>query len=531
MDFLVISENISEQIRNFKEFIVEYKIPIICSLIFSLICFGFMLTNHSLTIDEETWINSSDPSNIRLWLMQGRFGVFLIDKVISPTGNYIPFLWDFLSVLIWNFSGVCFLFCISMFYTKFNKFSSFVFCSYFSSLPLVVGEILSYSMFNLQQSLGMLLMSISVLFIYTYFKFRHEKYIIISSILLFVSISIYQAFVVVYIVMIIAYVLIFGLIHNYNKQILINIIKAIFAFIFGVLSYYLINKIITKFIAPDPGNYLTGYIGWNRGKSNIHVMLTTLHYVEKILFGDSAVYGGKVILVVTCLFFIYSIFSFINTKKIINKSINCVLAILLLISPFMLSIVLGTSGITGRTYIALPLAGAIELLLVNNQTIKIRIINPIVIMASVLILFFNSMYMNRLFYDSYMVYQFDTNVGNEIIHDIGIDGYAYNSVPIVFIGMHDVDRKIISNTSGSTGGSFFSWDDGNNTRIINFLRSEGYGVIMPSTSQIKYAYDNSKNLINWPSRYSIKELNGCIVVKLSTPSSTWMSVNGVKSTH
>lgn len=229
-----------------------------------------------------------------------------------------------------------------------------------------------------------------------------------------------------------------------------------------------------------------------------------------------------------CISMFYSNFSFINTKKIIKKFIICILSILLLISPFALSIALGTSGINGRTYIALPLAGAIELLLVINQSIKIRIAKSIVTIAAVLILLFNSMYMNRLFYDSFMVYQFDTNVGNEIIHDIGMYGYDYNNTPIVFIGMHDIDRKIISNTSGSTGGSFFSWDDGNNTRIINFLRSQGYDVIMPSASQIKYAYDNSKDLKNWPDKNSIKKLEGCIVVKLSDPSPLWMSVNGVQ---
>lgn len=530
MSLSVINEDLSKQIKNFKEFIVEYKIPIICSFIFTLICFGFMLTNHSLTIDEETWINSNATSNTWLWLVQGRFGIFLIDKVISPTGNYIPFLWDFLSVVIWNFSGVCFLFCISMVYTKFNKFSSFVFCAYFSSLPLVVGEILSYSMFNLQQSLGMLFMAISVLCIYTYFKVKHNKYIIISWVLLFSSISIYQAFTVVYIVMIIAYSLFFVLKHDYihTKQVIHNITKALLVLICSVLTYYLINKIITTYIAPDPGNYLSGYIGWNKRGNNIHVILTTLHYVEKILFGDSAVYGGKVILVVTCLFLVYSIFSFINAKKIIEKSMICILSILLLISPFTLSMVLGTSGINGRTYLALPLAGAIQLLLVNNQMIKIRIIKPVVTIVTVFLLLLNSMYMNRLFYNSFMVYQFDSNVGNEIIHDIGVDGYNYSNTPLVFLGMHDVDRKIFSSNSGSTGGSFFSWDDGNNARIINLLKSEGYDVIMPSTSQIKYSYDNSNDLKNWPSRYSIKEINGCIVIKLSKPSPTWISVNGVK---
>ncbi|WP_066022395.1 glucosyltransferase domain-containing protein [Clostridium sp. CT7] len=521
--------SVNKQIEDFKKFISKYKIPIIYSFIFSLICFGFMLTNHSLTIDEETWINGNNLGGIKLWLMQGRFGIFLLDKIISPSGTYVPFLWDFLSILIWHFSGVCFLYCISTIYPKFSKFSFFTFCAYFSSLPLVVGELLSYSMFNLQQSLGMLFMAISTFFIYNYFNTNKKKHIVASSIFLFTATSIYQSFSVIYIIVIVSYALIYILKSDCVniKKIITKIIKSILAFWAGVSLYYIINKFITTYIAPDSGNYLSGYIGWDKGKSNIHVLLTTFHYIEKILLGDSAVYGGRVLLVITVLFSMYSIFSFINAKKAYNKFMICILSIMLLVCPFILSIILGTSGIDGRTYVSLPLAGAIELFLIINETSKIKIARQVVIIAVICILFLNSMYMNRLFYDSFVVYQYDTNIGNEIIHDIGTYGYDYKNTPIVFIGMHDINRKIIS-SSGSTGGSFFSWDDGNNVRITNFLKSKGYSVIMPATDQIKAAYNSSKGLQNWPNRNSIKKIQNCIIVKLSDPSQTWMSVNGVK---
>lgn len=528
-DVMFFTAAVNKQLEDFKKFISKYKTPIIYSFIFSLICFGFMLTNHSLTIDEETWINGNNLGGIKLWLMQGRFGIFLLDKIISPSGTYVPFLWDFLSILIWHFSGVCFLYCISTIYPKFSKFSFFTFCAYFSSLPLVVGELLSYSMFNLQQSLGMFFMSVSTFSIYTYFNTNKKKHIIASSIFLFAATSIYQSFSVVYIIAIVSYSLIYILKSDYAdiKWLITKVIKSVLAFTTGVLLYYIINKFITTYIAPDSSKYLSGYIGWNKDKSNIHVLLTTFHCIEKILLGDSAVYGGKVLLVVTILFFMYSIFSFINTKKASNRFMICILSIMLLVCPFTLSLILGTSGINGRTYVSLPLAGAIELFLIINETSRIKIARQIVILAVICILFSNSMYMNRLFYDSFVVYQYDTNVGNEIVHDIGTYGYNYKNTPIVFIGMHNIDRKIIS-SSGSTGGSFFSWDDGNNVRIANFLKSKGYSIIIPSPDQIKAAYNSSEGLQNWPHRNSIKKIQSCIIVKLSNPSQTWMSVNGVK---
>ncbi|MDD3224646.1 MAG: glucosyltransferase domain-containing protein [Clostridium sp.] len=385
-------------------------------------------------------------------------------------------------------------------------------------------------MFNFQQSLGMLFMAISIFFIYSYFNVKRIKYIIISSIFLLSAASIYQAFVVVYLVMIIAYILICSLNSNFFKikETITNVMQAMIPFIIGVLIYFILNKIITTYIAPDPNNYLNGYVGWNKGRNPIHVILTTFHYIEKILFGDSIVYGGKVLLIITCLFLIFSVTLLIKIKKHTSKFIAFITSILLLISPFTMAIILGTSGVNGRTYVALPLAGAIELLLIINKTVNVKFVNPIVILATVFVLLFNSMYMNRLFYNSFMVYKHDSTMGSEIIHDISMYGYNYSQKPIVFIGMHDVDRKIFSYNSGSTGGSFFSWDDGNNTRIVNFLRSEGYDIIMPSTDEIKLAYNSSKNLSNWPRAHSIKQLNNFIIVKLSTPTKTWMSVNDVK---
>ena len=37
-----------------KGFLVKYKRAFLFSLVFSLVCFGFMLTHFTITIDEET---------------------------------------------------------------------------------------------------------------------------------------------------------------------------------------------------------------------------------------------------------------------------------------------------------------------------------------------------------------------------------------------------------------------------------------------------------------------------------------------
>jgi hypothetical protein len=249
--------------------------------------------------------------------------------------------------------------------------------------------------------------------------------------------------------------------------------------------------------------------------------------IKNILLGSSLVYGGKAIFIVTCLFILYSVVLFIYNKGIIKRLLILILTISLLLSPFALSIVLGTRSIVGRTYIALSLAGAIELFLINNMPVSNKITKKVVAVITCFVLLLNAMFMNRLFYDSYIVYQYDRTVGNQIMHDIAVKGYNFKDKPVVFIGMHDIDRKTVSAQSGSTGGSFFSWDDGNNHRIINFLKSEGYGVFMASKKQIRDGYETSKSMPHWPNKDSIKETDEYIIVKLSNPSNVWLIVNGV----
>ena len=83
-----------------KSFLYENRWGLILSFCFTLICYGFMLTHYTLTIDEETWICNSDPALIqKIWMLQGRFGLYLFDAVFTPLGRYVPFAWDFFGIL------------------------------------------------------------------------------------------------------------------------------------------------------------------------------------------------------------------------------------------------------------------------------------------------------------------------------------------------------------------------------------------------------------------------------------------------
>ena len=84
-----------------REFIEKNRKGVILSFLFSLVCFGFMLTHFTITIDEESWILSSQDVN--MWLYQGRFVIWLFDLLFTDGG--IMFL--FCGILQVFFCGIC----------------------------------------------------------------------------------------------------------------------------------------------------------------------------------------------------------------------------------------------------------------------------------------------------------------------------------------------------------------------------------------------------------------------------------------
>lgn len=89
-----------------KSYIMRNRKVILFSFLFSLVCFGMMLTTHTIGIDEDTWILENEPS--LLWLLQGRYGIHFMNLFLTDNGRFVPFFWDLLSVALWNFAGVIF---------------------------------------------------------------------------------------------------------------------------------------------------------------------------------------------------------------------------------------------------------------------------------------------------------------------------------------------------------------------------------------------------------------------------------------
>ena len=506
-------------------FLKKYKWALIFAFLSVMVCYGFMLTNYSLTIDEETWIRSTN-TNSAFWLMQGRFGIYLFNRLVMPSGGYIPFLWDFLGVAFWFCAGVLFAFGFSFFYQKAGRFAVFAFCAMFPSIPLVAGELLSFSMFSLQQGLAMLVTACAALCIFQYFRARKTGFLVLSALLVFLASSFYQGFPVVYFTALMAYAVI-AMYQNDERKvsgIVKNVLLGVCALAVGVVLYFIVNACISTFAigGANSAGYLTeGFLGWGKAGAG-QILTTAVKMVGKALLGIG-VYGGKVLFAVLVLFTATAVAVCIQRKK--NRFLWLLACALLIVSPFAMNLLLGTQGILGRTLLAFPLAIGVEVFLaadiVKNGKVWLKAAAYVIICC---LLLANSAYMNQFFFNSYTVYQQDKATANQIMHDIQSEGMDTGNKPVVFVGKHDGPYQYAP-AGSAANGSFFSWDGGNNLRMVDFIRTEGYDILYCSEEQLEKGSALAREMPDWPEKGSIRETEDCIIVRFSEPDEAWLDLN------
>lgn len=143
-----------------KKWMAENRRIILVSLAVALAAFGVMLTCNTLAIDEEKSIIAGEGYSV--WIAQGRFMIQLFNEIFTVNGRFVPFLWDLLAVLAWFGSGVILAYSLpGIRCGKSGAFGLFWFLTYYGTLPFVVGEVLSFSMYSFQVALGAVAAAVS----------------------------------------------------------------------------------------------------------------------------------------------------------------------------------------------------------------------------------------------------------------------------------------------------------------------------------------------------------------------------------
>ena len=495
------------------------------AFLFSLVCFGFMLTHHTITIDEETWI-LADGSSL-LWLLQGRFSTQIFNWLFTQNGNYAPFLWDFLSIVLWNLSGIIYAYSLLGKDSGDKRLPLFFFCSYYSSLPFVVGEILSFSMFNLQVCVAMVFTALAFWRSVCLLKGSGKKEIPVILLLLIFAFGVYQALICVYVTAVVGYCLL-----NFmdGRERLGREIGVCASLCIGsIIIYYLINMGVV-FLTGTADYLEENYVGWLDEGGPLRALFMAFANIARVSFGipvgEVKIYGGVVLCAVTAAFVLFSVWRFFAEKGGRRKAGILFFTAALTAAPFILYLVLGTYKTHGRHLLALPLAGGIEIWLILSAIKRSAAKKTAVVVLSYL-LFLNARNMNLLFYYGSIGYEHDRTVANQLMYDIKKAGMDYHKKPVVFVGMEDYDSVPIE-TSDTIGGSVFAWDDVNIANMADILANEGYRIMKPTPEQIKISLDQMEGMREWPMENSIRETDETIIVYFSQPTGKWFLTNNVE---
>jgi hypothetical protein len=476
----------------------NYKL-LIFSFLISIITYGFALTNFTVTIDNETPIYSDFGMEF------GRWGQNLI--LYHLFNGHLHYFTLITSLFIYSIAAVG----LTRIF-KIQETTSYIFCALFITFPQISYQV-AFSMMADIAAIGVLLSVFCVYFFMKGTNANNKKnkllyYLCVVLILTF-SISIYQAFVLIPPTI---YFLLFfknTFKENFNlKTEIKSIVTLSLLLIISLILYIISVKIICPPISSN--GYLSSFI--TGGSDNQFSAFCLIWYNNLI----GQFYVGETTFILVPIVSLLLIAHFIITKKLIFIRVVAIFLILLL--PFLTSFFI-TNGyhppriyVTSNIVYAFIIAFAIDYFKVFNYNLtKIGV----VIIATI-----NFYYVTKLFYTSNQIFKHDVRIA-EKIDDLIISKYPdfpLSEKKVFFSGYfpYEYHNNIRLDKSEIFGGSFYSWDNGNNYRIVNFFKVASIAdyTILNSKEELNKVKDSIAKMPAWPNSNSIKMIDNIIVVKL-----------------
>lgn len=482
----------SEKLKKFKTYI-----PYIFAILTSIIIYGFALTNFSVVPDTES------PIYPDYSLSLGRWGTNLIRYHIF--NGLLPYY-----TLLF---GLFFLSLTSVEITKLLHIKGlyrYIFILLFLSFPQHAYQLV----FTMQADaipIGYFSSTIAVMLFINIKSLKNIQSfvkLILSTFLIVFSIAIYQALIVIPVIL---YALYFFNKINSNQIDLNNEWKKLFGFI-GVLTTSAIIYIVSVklFFPTTESGYLASYLS-GEGSSRIRDFILLL---KSNLLGDFY-YGNKPFLLAT-LGGIIAIIYFLYKRK--HIWLNILTIVFLFIFPFSISFFITNGTHPPRLYVGSTLVFAFILVYIIKKTRFLD--DKYLLFTTMLIFLWNTYYITNLFVASNRIFHYDLETAKNINNYINEHIENFNSAEdyVYFYGttpLKDYEKMILPK-SDVFSGSLFRWDGGNNWRIINFFSFN-------NVSNYRYLEDQTvieklepiiKDMNLYPQKESIKKIGNIVVVKL-----------------
>lgn len=470
------------------------------SFVLCLITYGFALSNFTITIDNEM------PILPDFGMEFGRWGQnFIRYHIFKGTLPYFTLLF---SLFIFTIAAIRFA---RLF--RFTGISAYAFCALFLTFPQISYQVV-FSIMADVAAIGILLSLFCVeLFIagtQQISRVRKFYFFTLSALLLMFTLSIYQAFILVPIVIYLIRLLQNTFLDGFNLRTELLKVLSFGAVMFtGTVLYAISVKLICAPI--ENGSYLMSFMAGNSDNQ----FFNFLTIWRKNLFGTF--YYGERTFIIAFLASIVLLFIFLINRKLFFLRVIILIGLLLL--PFIMSALITNGYHPPRLYLTTNLVFAFLIVyaidhiqLQNHQIVRAGIVSILVL---------NIYYITNLFNAAHRIYKHDRQMAENIddvirskypdFHTTDKTVYFYGHLP------YDYHNKFRLENSEIFSGTFYTWDNGSNYRIINFFREADVAdyKMIETHEQLNLVKDSAATMPVWPDPKSIKKVNDIIIIKLS----------------
>jgi hypothetical protein len=365
---------------------------------------------------------------------------------------------------------------------------------------------------------------------------RNMKHgMILSAILIFCSLGLYQAFLQVAVFLHMMFAVIDLLRNKDFFKVLKNGIRAICSMVLGLAAYYAILKIILHIsgIELETGYNGISNVGNYDGLKAILRSIVLTYYNVITDFITPKTYHcrimGLVNIVLALISFIIIILLVRNRKLEIKKIV--LIAGLIFLMPFGINVICFISqgmehDLMKYSFVLVYIF--VEVLVMEANTLPVldkyrgsMVVKYWLPFLLFVLLFNNIIYANQAYLKKELVYQNTSSTLNRIINRIEeTDGYVLGETPVVFVGLLSNSELAMERTEfGITGtgldGNFSVTYYQTYAQYFQYVLSYPMNLLDPEASERWSEQKEVVEMSAFPAQNSCKIINGTMVVKLS----------------
>lgn len=512
-----------QSLTTLNNFIKNNKANFMIVGFFLLLAYGLKVFNILISHDTEALMSISD-SLYQSWISMGRFGLVAL-KYLLGTSWFNPYVASFMLPVCLFIASIIWMYLFAYLNNTVNqkKMTRWIFPVVFFTAPIMAEQ----SGFLLQAyeiAFSIALVGIAIFSLYYGILNYQKRYYVLSSLLIVLFFSIYQALVVLFVAGTIAgFILLYdGISKNEEVNSIYYwkiILKIIVTFIISTVIYYIINKTILQLLSINTTSYITDQVLW-MSAGIVETIKSILLHIKDVLLGKRIFYS-KLLLPLILMLIIYTVYRLKNREK--NYYIYVLSVIAILVSPFLMTIILGQC-LAVRTEITIPFVlGFLCFYLANLVDVNFnKALKYLVVLLMFCVGMHQGQQSSRIYYTEYVKYQEDIMLATKISNRIEELNFGETpEEPVVFVGYRNANRNNSSYSVADQeliGKSYFevSFSTQHGTFVIeNYLRTLGIVYNGPTEEQVEIANAEAQNMPAWPDVNSVKEYDGIIIVKLS----------------